>query len=75
MNIFKVLKIETIAGQWALADKSMIGASGLSDGDIETGGPIPLLGKTFSSLFYNQHFQIFTLGPERLFVLRNITGG
>jgi hypothetical protein len=47
---FKVLKFETIAGQWALADKSMIGASGLSDGDIETGGPIPLSGKTFLSL-------------------------
>jgi hypothetical protein len=28
----------------------MIGASGLSDGDIETGGPIALSGKTFLSL-------------------------
>ncbi len=54
---FKVLKIETIADQWALADKSTSGASGLSEGDIETGVLFPHSGKTLLSLFCFCHFK------------------
>jgi hypothetical protein len=56
---FKVLKIETIAGQWALANKSMSGASGLSDATLQLTDPFRFREKHFyrcllssSSSFY-----------------------
>jgi hypothetical protein len=70
-----ILSNNQIAGLWALADLSMSGTSGLNDVEIETGGPMPLSGKIFLSLFYYQHFQILKLCLERLPVLLNNHSG